>query len=171
MTILACDPGLRGAGIAYFNDKGTLIYADYIRNPYERGDGPTCWFALADKVFHAVKDRQLKVDAYICEVPQVYRISKGNPNDLIEVAAVAAAIGATFPLQRAVAYKPREWKGSVKKLTHHPRILAQLTPEELECIREKRKTYVHNTYDAIGIGLHELERLRIRMPKWVDLTR
>lgn len=163
-NLLAVDPGVRGCGIAYFRGP-TLHFATYLRNPVEKGNGPTAWFGMADAVYFHFKELGYAVETFVLEVPQVYRVSKGDPNDLIDLAGVGGAIGASFPLKRAIGYKPREWKGTIKKEIHHPRILAQLSPAELECIAEKRKTYVHNVTDAIGIGLFFLERERVRMSK------
>lgn len=164
MNTLAIDPGLRGVGAAYFRGP-TLIYADYIKNPVESGSGPESWFGLSEAVFFKFKDLGYQVDTYVCEIPQVYKFSPGDPADLIEIAAVAAAVGAMFPVQKAYGYQPRVWKGQLKKEVHHPRILAQLSPSELEAMVEKRKSYAHNMYDAIGLGLYALERLRVRMSK------
>lgn len=164
-TLLAVDPGLRGVGLAYFTD-GTLTYANYVRNPVTEGDGPTAWFGLGDAVYHLMKDLAYRVDVYVTECPQVYRRSAGDPNDLLQLSAVAAACGASFPLQRAVGYKPRQWKGTVSKLHHQPRVLAQLSEVELQAIHEKRKTYRHNVIDAVGLGLYELERMNVRISKY-----
>jgi hypothetical protein len=163
-TLLAIDPGLRGVGAAYFVGP-TLVYANYIQNPVTEGGGPAAWFGMGDAVYHDMKNRGYRVDIYVAEYPQVYRQSKGDPDDLIQIAAVAAACGASFPLERAVGYQPRAWKGQVKKEVHHPRILAQLAEEEKAAILEKRKTYIHNVYDAVGLGLFELERMRVRISK------
>lgn len=165
MNLLALDPGIRGVGLSYFDTTGTLQYADYIGNPIKAGRGPESWFALGDAVYTRFKELGYRVDLYVCEVPQVYRFSKGDPNDLIELSAVAAACGASFQLQRVVGYKPREWKGQLQKEVHHPRILGQLSDAEKATIKEKRKTYLHNVIDAIGLGLYELERMRVRLSK------
>lgn len=162
LNLLAIDPGLRGVGVAHFRGP-ELNYANYIRNPVEKGGGPEAWFALANEVFFHFKELGYAVDTYVLEVPQVYRVSKGDPNDLIEIAGVGAAIGASFPLKRAIGYRPREWKGTIKKEIHHPRVLAQLTEAERACIAEKRKTVLHNVVDAVALGLFQLERDRVRM--------
>lgn len=164
-SLLALDPGLRGAGIAYFVD-GVLVRAYYAENPVESGNGPPAWFALAEKVYFDFKERGHKVDEYVCEVMQVYRQGPGDPNDLIELAGVAGAVGASFPLKpdTAFGYKPRVWKGSSPKWAHQPLILGRLSNTEVEAIEETRKTVVGNAVDAVGIGLYHLERTRVRIP-------
>jgi predicted aconitase len=151
-------------GLAYFVD-GKLVYGPYVKNPVKEGGGPKAWFALADAVYADFKARGYRVDEYVCEVPQIYRYSYGDPNDLIQIAAVAAAVGAVFPVREATSYLPREWKKSINKKLHHPRIMKQLDPEEVAAIVEKRKTRAHNVIDAIGIGLFHLERTRVRFAK------
>lgn len=163
-TLLAIDPGVRGVGLAYFRD-AKLHYAAYIKNPVEEGGGPEAWFGLADAVYFRFKELGYSVETYVLEIPQIYRVSKGDPNDLIQIAGVGAAIGASFPLKRAIGYRPREWKGTVKKEIHHPRILAQLTDEERAVIAEDRKTLIHNVHDAIGLGLFQLESDGLRKHK------
>jgi hypothetical protein len=158
--LLAIDPGLRGVGLAYFVD-ATLVHANYVPNTVE-GVGPAAWFGMGDAVYHYMKDRGYRVDVYVTEYPQVYKVSPGDPNDLIQIAAVAAACGCSFNLERAVGYRPRAWKGTTPKTRHHPRILAKLSDEEKATIAEKRKTYAHNVYDAIGLGIYELEHTGVR---------
>lgn len=163
-TLLAIDPGLRGCGLAYFVE-AELVHANYYLNPVRKGGGPEAWFGLGESIFFDFKERGFRVDHYVVEVPQVYRnFTRGDPNDLVEIAAVGAAIGATFPIKKAVGYRPREWKGQIKKEIHHPRILGQLSPAEQANIHEHRKTLRHNVIDAIGLGLYYLERMRIRTP-------
>jgi hypothetical protein len=156
-TLLALDPGIRGIGVAYF-DSGVLRYANYLKNPVLEGDGPEAWFGMADAVYAELKSREMRVDAYACEYPQIYRVSKGDPNALIPLAAVSAACGAVLPIQKCVGFLPRQWKGQLKKEKHHPMILAALSEAERATILETRKTLVHNVIDAVGIGLFYLER-------------
>lgn len=165
-TTLAVDPGLRGLGAAYFIGP-TLVYANYISNPVLKGDGPTAWFALADAVYDDFKTRGYRVDTYVVELMQIYFGNRGgNPNDLLELAGVGGAVGAVFPIQRAAGYRPREWKGTLKKEVHHPRILAELSDAEKAAIAEPRKSYVGHVIDAIGLGLYQLERDRVRIATW-----
>lgn len=156
-NLLAVDPGLRGVGLAVFESR-VLTYANYIENPVAEGGGPKAWFALGDAVFADLKTRRLRIDVYVTEYPQVYRQSRGDPNDLIEITGVAAACGASLPIQACYGYLPRQWKGQLKKEVHHPLILAKLTETERAAILETRKTYIHNVIDAVGIGLHALKR-------------
>lgn len=168
-TTLVIDPGARGCGLAYFKGP-TLTYANFIANPETEGSGPRSWFALADAVYADMKERSYRVDVYVCELMQIYfRPGKGaNPNDLLELAAVSAAIGASFPVKEAYGYYPRSWTGTSPKSVRQPRILAQLSDVERESILEKRKTFLDHAVDAIGIGLYHLERKSIRLVKTVN---
>ncbi len=159
---LAVDPGLRGSGIAYFEGP-RLVRAYYAKNPLETGDGPAAWYALADAVYTEFKEKGHRVDTYVVELMQIYKFSPGNPNDLLELAGVGAAIGAMFPLQDAFGYRPNVWKGALKKWVHQPRVMGQLSADEVEAIEEHRKTYAEHVVDAVGIGLYHLERERVRI--------
>lgn len=160
--LMACDPGLRGSGIALFSEDGILRHAWYAKNPIRKGNGPESWFALANAVYTDVKQMAFRVDVFVLEVPQIYRVSRGDPNDLIDLAGVGAAIGASLPIQQAVCYKPREWKGTAPKEIHQPRIVAKLSEAEKYFLAATPKSLVHNVVDAVGIGLFYLKEIKVR---------
>jgi hypothetical protein len=167
-TLLSIDPGIRGVGLAYFVGP-RLVYANYVANPVTSGGGPAAWFAMADAVYSDLKVREYRVDHYVVELMQIYGgRGPGDPNDLLELAGVGSAIGAALPIKRATGWRPRTWKGQIPKAVHHPLILAQLEPDEVAAIVEKRKTYVEHVVDAIGIGLYQLERDSLRFKKRVE---
>lgn len=100
----------------------------------------------------------------VCELPQVYRAaqSKGDPNDLIKV---AAQVGRWEERAKSrgipwVTYLPNEWKGQVPKDVHHRRAMRLLSEEENRRIPEMAETYRHNMMDAVALGLFRLGRLR-----------
>lgn len=166
--LLSIDPGLRGVGLAYFVGP-KLEYANYVANPVESGGGPEAWYGMADAVYDDMKTREYRVDHYVVELMQIYVKSRGDPNPLLDLAGVGAAIGAVFPLQRATGWHPRTWKGQAKKVAHHPIILGQLSDEEKAAIAEKRKTYQEHVIDAIGIGLYQLARDGVRFRRRDDV--
>jgi hypothetical protein len=95
--------------------------------------------------------------AYI-ELPRVYpgTKAKGDPNDLIAVAAVAGAWAASLPSVTFLA--PSEWKGQLPKRVCEERIRAKLSARELEtlerCLGPIPRSLRHNALDAVGIALH-----------------
>lgn len=98
----------------------------------------------------------------VIEIPQVYRTaqSKGDPNDLIKVAVQAGQWIERFRACEVKRVLPNEWKGQVPKSVHNKRVLACLTPEELERIAKLPESKAHNMIDAIGLGLWHFGRLR-----------
>lgn len=167
MRLLALDPGLRGCGVAVFNDE-VLAWAGYTRNPV-KGDGLDAVVCMA----RAVKDvvpvtRDVGGVTVVAERMQVYTAGKGkgDPNDLIPLAAIVGGIAAMFcgttPRTPSTWYKPREWKSTMPKGdAFTARVLERLSEFERSAIHECG-ALSHNVYDAIGIGLFHLGRFTRR---------
>jgi len=159
MTYLfSLDPGLRGCGVAYWNEDGSLAHVAYLRNPVKKGDGPAAWMGYASG---HIPDTD--PEHFISEVPQVYRVgaSKGDPDDLIQLAGVVGVFSALFTATTYLGVKPREWKGQVPKDVHHARLVKTLTPKELAMVKAAAPPSLrHNVLDAVGIGRY-----------WFDLQR
>lgn len=151
----AIDPGLRGCGVAQF-DHGRLSWACYIRNPMTEGRGPTAHAKVAHEVWLFCPTAHL-----IIEFPRIYphgpRDRRSDPNDLLDVAGVAGACAALY--EHITWVFPQQWKGQVPKEVMNARVMKRLSPEELAAVKSVG-ALDHNTYDAIGIGLHHLGRLR-----------
>lgn len=100
----------------------------------------------------------------VIEKPQVYqgRKSKGDPNDLIDLAVQAGFVVGRLRPSKTVWPKPATWKGQVPKEVVERRVLAILTEQEKELVghADVRRSVRHNMYDAIGIGLWHLGRYR-----------
>jgi len=158
--IISVDPGVKATGIAVFDD-GELAFAFLARG--------ADWFATAknahDKLCERLPLDLVEQSLYIGEVPQVYqaRHLKGDPNDLIDVTLVFAALVGCKGLA-PVLYRPREWKGQVPKRVSNDRIWSKLSDDERQRVElppGRKKTagaLSHNVIDAIGIGLHYLRR-------------
>lgn len=158
--MIAIDPGLRACGLAVFGANGRLLHAGLYRGA-AAGRGPDVWCRMADAV-----------TAWTClgpntvlviERPQVYRagVSKGDPDDLLELTGVVGAIARDVHRigGEVVAYKPREWKGQVPKDVHNTRTMARLTVPERAIVTEAApRSLVHNVIDAVGLGLFELAK-------------
>lgn len=106
------------------------------------------------------------VGELVCEMPQAYRNSPVDPNALLSLARKVgrleeAAERLKVPCRLLL---PREWKGSVKKDEMCSRILAHLSPEELdiyeESVKSVPKSKRHNVTDACGLGLFHLGRMQ-----------
>lgn len=162
------DPGIRGCGAAIFLG-GSLLKAAYVPAGPD-GDG-VVGRAVQSARAVVVWIGQQNLDwgpswngypiRLVIEWPQVYRAGRGrgDPNDLLGLAAVDGALAAICLDYKVVTYLPREWKGQVPKDVMVERIKSRLTPEELTRVELPAKSLQHNVYDAIGLGLKDLGRL------------
>lgn len=101
----------------------------------------------------------------VVEKPEYHKHEKVNPNDLITL-----AIRVGRDVERAARegisariVRPTEWKGSVPKTIHHPRIRAVLDGTETDILDRalgaNAKSKGHNVVDAVGLGLWHVGRL------------
>jgi len=164
VNLLALDPGIRGCGVALFRDR-TLGWCAYVRSGSKAPDLLGV-LDMAQAVVGWVEPQE--VHQLAVEWPQVYAGSKqkGDPNDLIALAGVVAAVCTRFPGAVVTRYKPRDWKGQVPKEVIQARILGDVRPgrlsiEEVSAFRDAAcpPSLQHNVLDAIGIGLHFFGRL------------
>jgi hypothetical protein len=82
-------------------------------------------------------------------------MSKGDNNDLLNLATVIGGIIQSFPESNIVRFLPYKWKGNAKKETLEFKIKCNLKPSELNRIEIPRaKSLAHNVWDAVGIGLY-----------------
>lgn len=166
MTILlALDPSIRAPGAALFRD-GVLVAcrafeiresrADVLHRARSAAAAVAAW---AGGVLGAAR-----VGEVATEWPQVYAPGKGrgDPADLVPMAAVCGALAALYPAAAVRAYLPGEWCRLPKSRSHAEahtsvrgaRILSRLSPEERALVPRS-----HDAVDAAGVGLHHLGRL------------
>lgn len=172
---LAVDPSIRSAGVAVFRG-GCLAGAGTVKLDQGDIDDPAqrC-LCMAQAIVRWAISHEVSPRALVLEWPQVYRAakSKGDPNDLIGLSGVGMAVAGILSmgmLQReqvleVVAFTPAEWCGQLPKTTRKSgfatspktlRIRSRLTPDELEAIAGIAS---HDAMDAIGLGLHALDRM------------
>lgn len=132
----------------------------------------TGWARFADKCLDAcglVPDVGLITvygDEMVIELPQVYRgrFAKGDPNDLIELAAIVGRAEqlARDSLMSVRKVKPRDWKGTIKKKIHNARVLKALDSAEAwrfgQGVVGVAAGVQHNVIDAVGLGLWAVGR-------------
>jgi len=158
VRILCVDPGLRGCGMAVF-DGGHLVRAAYVKNPVEHGRGYKAHVGMGNAAFDWCDE---VLDRVIIEHPRVYPSSaqqKGDPNDLLDVVAVGAAVASGWWGIECETVFPSEWKGQVPKETMTERIRRSLTDDERKNIEKCPASLMHNVLDAAGLGLYRLGRL------------
>lgn len=178
---LTVDPGIRVAGVALFHGHD-LIATNCVRGARSGSSAFEC-AVMAREIrawFKTVLPPAPESDRIelLTEWPQVYTRdkSKGDPNDLIALAGVCAAVAAVMPGAICTSYRPREWKHTIDGDVMTGRILGKLTDQEIViCTANLLKSdpgvrmgrvkaifensTAHNAVDAIGIGLHHFGRL------------
>jgi hypothetical protein len=152
-VIISLDPGVKLTGWAQWDPFGKLLHAGLIDTDHES----------FTRFVQYQADHGIFVEEIVCEFPQVYARSKskGDPNDLLKLAAVIGAFSTTrVPFTTVL---PHQWKGECPKAVTKNRALETLTAEELERIElPSARSLHHNVYDAVGIGLWYLKKKGIR---------
>lgn len=153
MTFLTCDPGKHDCAYALFSG-GVLKQAMF---------SPPAQFARGDYMSMS------NVDMAFIELPQVYAAAaqKGDQNDLIAVAFSAGKVVMALGYKSipCLTLAPREWKGSILADIMLERISDRLEPSEREAVAQAKDVFripggkMHNVLDAVGIGLHLVNRL------------
>jgi len=156
MKLLAVDPGLRTTGYALFN-AGELVQCGLWEIEKKKSLEECVWtIAKKSKVFSK------HVDKLIIEIPQIYRQRywMGDPNDLITVAIIVGTVCGCLRIKDVVFTTPSNWKGQVPKNIHNKRVLGKLTKQEVRVLNgcTVKASLLHNTLDAIGVGLWYLRR-------------
>ena len=188
MNLLSVDPGVNFCGAALFNPGGTLVAAKAIRGSGFKNDIAGLrkvavdlyqWADFTAKRAWIDGRCGLGVSVLAMEWPQVYagrQRGRKDPNNLLPLAALDGAIATKFfDTSTFALYLPHDWKGSKKANPTARWVLSRLSNEEraqvedldafeaalaiAESENEDVGHYVHNTVDAIGIGLHHLGRL------------
>lgn len=140
--LVAVDPGI-DAGVALFLD-GVLSRVELVIEATSRRwswPGP---FGLP----------------VICEVPQKYRGSPVDMQDLISLSFMAGYITSALQPESIRTIFVREWKGQRPKYVDNQYTRKLLNDQERQILdaAEVPKSKEHNVLDAIGIGLWALER-------------
>lgn len=165
-VLLAVDPGIRGSGAALFDlADNHMVRASYVKSFARHGGGPREAAVMAHAITAWCAAQSVMVSTIVMEWPQIYMntVFDKDKNDLLPLAGVDAALCAIIAAERFIHYKPREWKGQIPKYVEgqpineimRQRVLSRLTPAEAATIHDDGEL-THNTYDAIGIGLHHL---------------
>ena len=164
--LLALDPGTKHPAIASFLD-GKLVRADRVKVPAcvaKMGRLERCRTIANLVVDRAMKFSDGNVYAhFVAEMPQIYnrRSSKGDPNKLMLLALVVAAVAGEMDIT-SYDYLPAEWIGGIPKSTKagdawtSPRgaiIKSRLRDEWTLCADN------NDAVDACGIGLKIIGRL------------
>lgn len=158
--------------------EGVLVFAGKVKIPTMWKDlqEGMRWQNVAEAIVLWAREHDcIFVDTVVYERPQIYAAakSKGDPNDLIALAAIGAAVACWYqrsriqPNDRVLIQTPTpaQWAGQIPKATKgsaidSPRALRILS--RLTDLEKSRVPNQHDAIDAIGLGLHALGRLGIR---------
>lgn len=179
MNLLCIDPGLLGVGAALWKPDRTLSVASYVKNPVTTGRGYAAHAALAQQVYREYSCNKY-LSKIIIEHPVIYpgqasRANGENPDDLLDVVAVGAAIASYFSDNygtneysgrnsiEIVTVKPSEWKGNMpkEKMTERIRAKAEARGDLPRIVGTK--SLMHNVLDAYGIGLWYFDLLNVKV--------
>jgi hypothetical protein len=151
-TLIAIDPGVKISGWALFASDGRLDSCGVARSKstddaraaeQQAGQIPTAAVAVVELMHPRGDD------------------TRSRTAEILRVQWVGGFLAGRLGLV-ARAAPPHEWKGSVPKHIHHPRILARLDDGELRVMDSHlsglSSKVKHNAIDAIGIGLWALGR-------------
>jgi hypothetical protein len=162
-VILGIDPGLRAIGWATVEDDGTLFACGLARGALS-GRGPDAWGTVVLEAKVQIVQTGAPALAglgglrVVCEFPQVYAPGKGkgDPADLLELAAIVGALSEALGRGGFRTVLPRAWKGNVPKEIMTDRILASLSATDSTVYvtgTARVPVYLrHNVLDAIGIA-------------------
>jgi hypothetical protein len=159
MLSAAVDPGLRGCGISVWHN-ATLTRAEYVKNPLTTGHGVAETAAMSRAVLERLPSH---LDYLAVEFPQVYQKSRGDPNDLLPLAAVLGGIATGNVSGQVQTYLPRQWKGTVNPDHLIRAVQNMLSAYELTGVVLPCASLAHNVWDSVGIGLFFHKRLTTRV--------
>ena len=179
MITLGLDPALNSPGMGVFRDD-VLIAAANVKiaktaaelEPAERvrfvARAIVSWFELFVNTQLEIPLRPFTV---VYERMQIYGVaaSEGDPNDLIPLSEIAAAVAFKLEPERVICVTPREWTagtskrvkvGNRKKLpksiweaSRGKRVKMILTAEELALIPDQ-----HDALDGVCLAMHATPR-------------
>ena len=146
IRLVAIDPGVKN-----------LAWAEYHGRELAR-----CGLSRAGSAAEHAAALGTLADPDVLVLEQMVPRDLPNAADLIAVSHTGAYVaGALRPLELRY-HTAQQWKGSVPKRVHHPRIAQKLTPEEravvAECAVRVPASLLHNVWDAVGLGLWGLGR-------------
>lgn len=187
--LLAVDPSVRSPGAAFFMDNRLVACARVAIKDDQRVDVSegARWLGVATTILAWASGRGALRGALtlVYERPQIYTWAKGkgDPNDLIGLAGVGAALtgrlAALVPHFTVLTPKPDEWAGQISKVCpvckgkakrkcktcegsafrtpRGQRIMARLDAAERALVPDQ-----HDALDAVGIGLFALGRYGVQ---------
>ncbi len=162
--LIAFDCGLAYVGCSLFDyNRKELLNCYYIDTPIDSREAAEQTADLVHRV-HAILAAYLENALIVVEYPEQYAI---NPTPRAPVQGLACTGGGLVSALKRESNRvkfllPKEWKGQVPKDIMLDRIVNRLQPSERTLLEAQKfiKSKKHNVIDAIGLGLHMLDRLK-----------
>ena len=154
--LIAVDPSVSASGVAIFED-GELASAWLV----QATDWRQMVLSIASSVRREFPNGWDDFDLVI-ERPQIYVRKTKRYDDIMKIMLVVGGLGVAFRDVSLTLYLPQQWKGNVKKEVVVERVEKRLKESgELSRLRlPKAKSLRHNVFDAAGMGLFHLKRVR-----------
>lgn len=153
---LACDPGLRSAGVSLFHGN-ELIRAGLPKNPNKTDRGPKVWMSQAQAVHDWCAG--ITPDIVVVETMMVYPGPRRgvDPADLLELQGVAGAVCALWPKASHYGFLAKTWKQSVPQKIFAERVYSKLTDAEKARYDACAPSLRHNIDHAVGLAQYFLK--------------
>jgi hypothetical protein len=172
LPILAIDPGKNALGWAYYGQLGFLLACGVVRSetPTTPGGDPVGPVA---KHIHRQLHEQIAIyppaAGLVIEKMKIYPgpHAKGDPDDMIQLSYISGGVQNLPSCWGAepVLVEAHGWKGQVPKdIFQRDMIKPSLTSSEMALAEASMqavpKSLKHNGWDAVGIGLWALRRIK-----------
>lgn len=157
--VIAIDPGLKASGIAEFID-GKLARCDCV---HVKGfAGPKQYRAMSHALFAWIDTCPGDIAILAIEHMKTRRGRADAHAALIDLSHVSGGVWSLVEADRMVSVSTAEWTHMRPKHINAQRVKKTLTPVEAEVLNRglagALKSHRKEVYDAVGIGLHIVER-------------
>lgn len=147
--LVSCDPDTKRPSYAYFV-RGDLQSVHMARSPRESTPYPRQALLVIEAQYMSLTGKKIGPGQY----------QQIRADDILSLAWAAGECSMHFDTIERVS--PLVWKGNTPKDLHHGWVESELTDaEKFACgIGKRSKTQLREIFDAVGIGLWKLGRLR-----------
>lgn len=167
---VAIDPGVKHLGFAIaWGGEVQAIGCSSRGGPY--GSGADRLARLAEAHAHTIRPRLDASDPIVyLESMVATRDRATTAQDLIDVQTVGCLTAGALRPTRVVLCAPGDWKASVPKHVHHPRLIQALTGYEARIVSDGLQatpdSHHKEALDALGILLYALGRVKRSGVPW-----
>lgn len=173
--MLSIDPGLRGCGCAWWqrDEQGwSLAGAAYVaalaHEPEDKDDdGPVAWDAMvgAVELEHERRFPDRVPTILVVERMKVYAYGKGkgDPRDLLALAAIGGGLVRAFAGARPIGLLPATWKGQVPRNVMGERVERKVRDRGWwpRITVPRQKKHLNDVMHGVGLGLYCLDAGRV----------